>query len=188
MVRVYTKTGDKGTTSLFDGTRVDKDDLRVAAYGTVDELNSFMTAARTATAHEDVRQAVRDIQRFLFVLGADLATPTGDGKASAAVRRVTEADVAKLEAHIDTYWAKITDLDAFVVPGETQAAGHFHVARTVCRRAERLVVQLGRSEPVNEAVVRYLNRLSDLLFTWGRFEDEGVAPPDAIGGLGSDKP
>lgn len=186
MVRVYTKTGDQGATSLFDGTRVDKDDLRVEAYGTVDELNSVLSLARLATAHDDVRDHVRGVQRFLFVLGADLSTPPGEGKAASAVRRTTGDDVTALERLIDTYWAKLTDLDSFVVPGETEAAAHFHVARTVCRRAERCVVHVARTAPVNEEAVRYLNRLSDLLFTWGRHEDEGVTVPDRIGGLRSE--
>lgn len=185
MVRVYTKTGDKGETSLFDGSRVAKDDLRVEAYGTVDELNSVLSLARIATSHEDVREVVRGIQRFLFVVGADLATPPGDGKAAGAVRRVTEEEVGALEAHIDHYWGLITALDRFVVPGETVAGAHFHVARTVCRRAERLSVHLARQTAVGEPLVRYLNRLSDLLFTLGRFEDEETGQADAIDGLRS---
>lgn len=185
MVRVYTRTGDKGTTALFDGSRVPKDDLRVETYGTVDELNSQLSLARLATGHDDVRDAVRTIQRFLFVLGSDLATPPaddGDG-APDKVRRVTDDDVATLEDHIDAYWGRITETKSFVVPGETEAAAHFHVARTVCRRAERLAVHLAETAPVGAPVVAYLNRLSDLLFTWGRYEDEGVAEADRIGGL-----
>jgi cob(I)alamin adenosyltransferase len=185
MVRVYTKSGDQGQTSLFDGSRVDKDDLRVEAYGTVDELNSILSHARLSTPHDDVRGHVREIQRFLFVLGADLATPPGDGKAAGSVRRTSEDEVTSLEHLIDDYWARLSDLDSFVVPGETVPSAHFHVARTVCRRAERQVIHLARSRPVTEAVVHYLNRLSDLLFTWGRFEDEGVAAPDRIRGLGA---
>lgn len=183
MVRVYTKTGDKGETSLFDGSRVRKDDLRVETYGTVDELNSILSLGRLATPHEDVRGLIREIQRFLFVVGADLATPVGDHKASAAVRRVSAEDSSMLEAAIDTYWSKLTEIDRFVVPGETVPAAWFHVARTVCRRAERQAVHLGQRDAVGPDVVRYLNRLSDLLFTLGRYEDEGVTPPDAIGGL-----
>ncbi len=182
MVRIYTRTGDQGETSLFDGTRVPKDDLRVGAYGCVDELNSQLSLARLATRHADVRDAVRDIQRFLFVVGADLATPPGSGK-DAQVKRVGDADVTGLERLIDKYWARLDPLSTFVVPGETVAAAHFHIARTVCRRAERLVVDLSHRGPVGAPLLQYLNRLSDLLFTLGRHEDLGAAPADPIQGL-----
>lgn len=189
MVRVYTRTGDKGETALFDGSRVAKSDLRVDAYGTVDELNSCLSLARLAVRDPQVAAAVREEQRFLFVVGADLATPRdrgGASKAAGAVRRVAEADVARLESLIDAYWARIEALDTFVVPGETTAGAHFHVARCVCRRAERLVTALVAADGLDRVgaeVLGYLNRLSDLLFTWGRFADEGAAPADRISGL-----
>ncbi|MBW3582440.1 MAG: cob(I)yrinic acid a,c-diamide adenosyltransferase [Euryarchaeota archaeon] len=190
MARIYTRSGDKGDTSLFSGDRVSKATLRVEAYGTVDELNSVLSHARLASAHDDVRKHVRDIQRFLFILGADLATPPPDPEdvpdapeKDLAVRRVSDGEVKQLEEWIDAYWAKLSQLDRFVVPGETEAAAWFHVARTVCRRAERLVVALAEDDKVGEPVLHYLNRLSDLLFTWGRYEDEGVEEADQIAGL-----
>lgn len=188
MVRIYTRTGDKGKTGLFDGSRVEKDDLRVETYGTVDELTSVLSLARLTVDDPTLKDEIREIQRFLFTVGADLATPQKNPDASpedkaSQVRRVEEKDVARLEQLIDTYWERVDPMDQFIVPGETPAAAHLHVARTVCRRAERLTVRLARDAPVGPAVIRYLNRLSDLLFAWGRFADQGHAEADAIGGL-----
>lgn len=185
MVRIYTRTGDKGKTGLFDGSRVEKDDLRVETYGTVDELTSVLSLARLAVDEPTLQEELREIQRFLFIVGADLATPPSkEGERSGKeVRRVAEEDVARLETLIDRYWEQVDPMDQFIVPGETPAAAHLHVARTVCRRAERLCVRLAREGPVGAEVVRYLNRLSDLLFTWGRFADQGQAEVDAIGNL-----
>jgi cob(I)alamin adenosyltransferase len=179
MTRIYTRTGDRGKTGLFDGSRVDKDDLRVEAYGTVDELCSVLSLARLSVDDATLQTEIREVQRFLFIVGADLATPTGEKK-SDPVRRVTQEDVEGLEHLIDKYWERLDPMQQFIVPGETLAAAHLHVARTVCRRAERLVVQLNREAPVTESVIRYLNRLSDLLFAWGRYADQGKAEADPI--------
>ncbi len=186
MVRIYTRTGDKGETGLFDGSRVGKDDLRVEAYGTVDELTSVLSLARLSVDDAALQKEIREVQRFLFIVGADLATPerpNDEGSPGKEVRRVGDDDVAHLEALIDRYWERIDPMDQFIVPGETPAAAHLHVARTVCRRAERLAVRLAREDTVGATVIRYLNRLSDLLFAWGRFADQGHAEADAIGGL-----
>lgn len=166
-MKVYTKTGDGGETSLFAGGRVPKSDLRVAAYGTVDELNSVIGVVRAYGVAQAVDRWLETIQNDLFVIGADLATPL-DAKADWLVR-LTEAPVAQLESWIDEMTEQLPELKAFILPGGTLAAAQAHVARTVCRRAERLTVELAAQHPINELVVRYLNRLSDFLFTLARY-------------------
>jgi cob(I)alamin adenosyltransferase len=167
--RIYTKTGDQGETALGDGSRVGKDHPRVAAYGSVDELNAVLGLLRaTAGAEGEARGLpglLRDVQNDLFDVGADLCVP---GEGGDDRLRVRPAQVAALEAAIDRLNAGLAPLRSFVLPGGSPAAAWCHLARTVCRRAERDVVALGRSEKVNPQVVVYLNRLSDLLFVLGR--------------------
>jgi len=166
-MKIYTKTGDDGTTSLFAGGRVAKTHLRVEAYGTVDELNSVLGVARAHQPHCDTWLA--QIQTQLFHLGADLATPL-DAKSDWIVR-MDAATIQWLEALIDERTAELPPLTNFVLPGGTPAAAHLHVARTVCRRAERLTVALADHEAIGEQVLPYLNRLSDTLFTLARWEN-----------------
>jgi cob(I)alamin adenosyltransferase len=163
MVKIYTKTGDDGTTSLFGGERVPKDALRIEAYGTVDELNSLLGLARAFGPPEQIDDIVRELQNELFTLGADLATP-----AAKMVRRIDADASALLERRIDRFDAELPPLKNFILPGGVQAAAVLHLARTVCRRAERLVVRLSRTEQDLGAVLVYLNRLSDLLFVLAR--------------------
>jgi len=168
-MKIYTKTGDDGTTSLFSGGRVKKNDLRVEAYGTVDELNSHVGVVR---AHNPTRASFNNlekVQNHLFRLGADLATPL-DAKPDWLVR-VDEEAVLWLEESIDKATEQLEPLKNFILPGGSPAAAHLHVARTVCRRAERLVVSLAEEETINEWVLKYLNRLSDWLFTLARYEN-----------------
>ncbi|MCB9451152.1 MAG: cob(I)yrinic acid a,c-diamide adenosyltransferase [Anaerolineaceae bacterium] len=175
-MKIYTKTGDKGTTSLFSGGRVSKTHPRVAAYGTVDELNAVIGVAR---AHRPTTQTdawLHGVQHQLFHLGADLATPL-DAKAKWVVRIDTTA-ITGLEEVIDTMTAALPPLTNFILPGGTPAAAQLHVARTVCRRAERLVVALGEDEPINENALIYLNRLSDFLFTLSRWENMQAGEPE----------
>jgi cob(I)alamin adenosyltransferase len=168
-MKIYTKTGDNGTTSLFSGGRVPKNHLRVEAYGTVDELNSMLGVVRAHEAHATTDGWLHIIQGHLFHLGADLATPL-DSKADWVVRM--DADkVNWLEGRIDEMTAQLPELRSFILPGGAITAAHLHVARTVCRRAERLVVTLQAHEPVGELVGVYLNRLSDFLFTLARWEN-----------------
>ncbi len=171
--RIYTRTGDTGETALSDGTRVPKHALRVAAYGTVDELNATLGMARLAAEGDDLPR----IQNDLFDLGADLATPgfEGDAAAKRPRLRIVAAQVARLEAEIDVMNARLEPLSSFVLPGGTALAAHLHLCRTVCRRAERCVTELASRETVNPEAARYLNRLSDWLFVasraandWGR--------------------
>jgi cob(I)alamin adenosyltransferase len=168
-MKIYTKTGDNGTTSLFSGGRVPKNHLRVEAYGTVDELNSTLGVVRAHEPHASTDDWLHTIQGHLFHLGADLATPL-DSKADWVVRM--DADkVNWLEGRIDEMTAQLPELRSFILPGGAITAAHLHVARTVCRRAERLVVALQAHEPVGELVGVYLNRLSDFLFTLARWEN-----------------
>lgn len=167
--RIYTRTGDDGTTALGTGERRKKYDLRVVAYGTVDETNAVIGVARLHLADAPPIDAMLGlIQNDLFDLGADLAVPQRDGKAERL--RVLPSQVERLERDIDTLNAALAPLNSFVLPGGTPAAAHLHLARTVCRRAERAVVELAAQpdEPVGDAAIQYLNRLSDFLFVASR--------------------
>jgi len=170
--RIYTRTGDDGTTALGDGERRKKYDLRIAAYGTLDEVNAAIGIARLHTADNAALDAVlARIQNDLFDVGADLCTP-GKGKGPGGARlTVTAAQVAWLEAEIDRLNAELAPLRSFVLPGGTAAAAYLHLARTVCRRAERLIAELMEKphESVAPEVLKYVNRLSDLLFVASRY-------------------
>lgn len=179
-MRIYTRTGDSGETGLFGSGRVSKADLRVEAYGTVDELNAQIGWAETLLRHLALSEPLHRVQADLLVIGADLATPP-DASAAAAARtqRIAAAQTGRLEAWIDRLDAETALLTTFVLPGGTAGAAALHVCRTVCRRAERRVVALSAAEPVNPEVVVYLNRLSDLLFVLARWVNarEGAAEP-----------
>ncbi len=170
--RIYTRTGDDGTTALGSGERRPKHDLRVAAYGTVDETNAAIGVVRVHLADATELDAMLGrIQNDLFDLGADLAVPQRDGKAERL--RMLASQVERLERDIDTLNAELSPLTSFVLPGGTSAAAYLHLARTICRRAERMMVELAAKpeEPVNEAAIRYINRLSDFLFVASRFQN-----------------
>jgi len=178
-MKLYTKTGDNGETSLFDGTRVRNDHLRVATYGDVDELNAQIGVARVLAADRaapaemrDIVDHLRRIQSDLFTMGAELATPRADRQQSEAP---FAADVIpRLERLIDEAVANVPALKTFVLPSGTLLAGHLHVCRTVCRRAERGVVRLADVEPISSCVIIYLNRLSDLFFAWARLANHSA--------------
>ncbi len=172
--KIYTKTGDRGTTGLGTGARVPKHDLRIAAYGTVDETNAALGLARLH-AKGDLDTALMRIQNDLFDLGADLSVPE-DGKGGEALR-IIEAQVERLESEIDAMNQKLLPLTSFVLPGGTPAAAYLHMARTFCRRAERLMVELvkEKGEDINEAALRYINRLSDYLFVAARITNDNGA-------------
>lgn len=173
--RIYTRTGDAGETGLFGGKRLAKDDRRVAAYGTVDELNAALGVARAAGAGE-IDVVLGELQHKLFDLGAELATPPEHGEPPGGV---THADVEKLEAAIDRADGDLSKLRAFILPGGTPLAASLHLARAVCRRAERETVTLQRAEPETPAVVlTFLNRLSDLLFVLARLANHRAGAPD----------
>ena len=165
-MKIYTKTGDGGETGLFGGRRVPKDDLRVTAYGEVDELNANLGFAITQLAAPGLADEIRQVQSDLFTLGADLATPAGDGKDREV--RLTADAVAKLEEAIDRHDAGNEPLTSFILPGGSPGAAALHVCRTVCRRAERAAVRLAAAEEIGPHPLAYLNRLSDLLFVLAR--------------------
>jgi cob(I)alamin adenosyltransferase len=169
-MKIYTKTGDEGLTGLFGGGRVSKDDPRVEAYGDVDELNAFIGLARAAEPMQEIDEVLVPIQRDLFSLGALLATPDPEKMRQHLTKaRISDDRIAELERSIDKCDHELEMLKAFILPGGTQKAAALHVARTVCRRAERRVISLQREVEIPQIVVIYLNRLSDLLFTLARF-------------------
>lgn len=170
-MKVYTRRGDRGETDLFGGPRVAKDDLRVEACGAVDELNAVVGCAAAATAHEDLRAILGEVQSLLFDLGGTLATPDAAQRAKSRVPGVEQRDIDAAESQIDGLEKELEPLKRFVLPGGTAAAAELHVARTVCRRAERRCVALHREDPINEPSLGYLNRLSDLLFVMARVEN-----------------
>ena len=166
LTRIYTRGGDAGETSLGDGARVAKHDLRVEAFGTVDEANAAVGLARLAAPPEADAMLGR-IQNDLFDLGADLCTPE-DGRRAAGALRIQASQVERLEHEIDALNAELKPLDSFVLPGGTPCAAHLHLARTITRRAERLVAALAARETINGEALKYLNRLSDHLFVLSR--------------------
>ena len=174
--RIYTRTGDSGDTALGNGVRVAKHSLRVGAYGTVDEVNATLGIARLH-AGGDLEAGLARIQNDLFDLGADLCTPDMENDAAAPHPRlrVVASQVTRLETEIDAMNAGLKPLRSFVLPGGSALAAHLHLCRTVCRRAERLVVELATLEAVNAEAVRYLNRLSDWLFVASRLANDGGA-------------
>ena len=168
-LKIYTKTGDDGETGLFGGGRVPKDHSRVVAYGDVDELNAVIGMARSVEMMPRIDEVLAPVQRDLFALGALLATPDHvKMKEHLAKARITDARIAQLEQAIDDGEAELEPLKAFIMPGGTAKAAALHVARTVCRRAERAVIHLQREAEIPQIVVIYLNRLSDLLFVLAR--------------------
>jgi len=184
-MKIYTRGGDTGETSLFGGERVSKSAPRVSAYGEVDELNSVLGMARAELADEDLRAKLETIQSSLFDLGGELATP---GAAERAARgkagpRVADSDVGELEGWIDRLETELEPLRNFILPGGAPAAALLHFARTVCRRAERAVISLAECEAIDPLLVRYLNRLSDFLFVMARAVNRraGIAEPQWIG-------
>ena len=165
MSKVYTRTGDRGKTSLYTGERVSKDSLRVEAYGSGDEADSVLGQARAFAVHENVKSTIYKLQKDLWMLMADVASVGNEPN-------IKPEDVTELERLIDSYTESLQPLDHFLVPGETKSESFLNAARSVVRRAERAMWRLNESEPVNEVDIRYLNRLSDLCFTLGRYESE----------------
>lgn len=180
-MKIYTKTGDQGKTSLFGGKRVSKDSPRVEAYGAVDELNAILGIVMTHVDDDTLYERLLTLQNELFVIGADLATPEeeeGGGKAASWVPRMTGESIEQLEAWIDEAQDELAPMKSFILPGGVPAATHLHHARTVCRRTERRVVALEHWGTVGEFVRIYLNRLSDLLFVWARLVNHRAGVTD----------
>ena len=172
-MKVYTKTGDKGTTALFGGTRVPKDHIRIESYGTVDELNSYIGLIRDQDFDQHYKEVLIEIQDRLFTVGAILATPPEKEVMKNGEKRlqnlgIVESDIELLEKEIDTMEEALPQMTHFVLPGGHTTVSYCHVARCVCRRAERLAVHLSHNEPVADIAIKYLNRLSDYLFVLAR--------------------
>ncbi|HID06164.1 MAG TPA: cob(I)yrinic acid a,c-diamide adenosyltransferase [Armatimonadetes bacterium] len=172
---IYTRAGDTGETTLANGIRVGKDSLRVHACGEVDELNSLLGVAAAFVKDDDVQQILMQVQHELFDVGADLAALPTDNSAEF---HVTPHHVSTLEDWIDLFEAEVPAAVKFILPGGVKAAAFLHLARTVCRRAERVIVQLSRHEDINPQVLRYLNRLSDLLFVLARVVNHRASEPE----------
>jgi cob(I)alamin adenosyltransferase len=164
-MKIYTKTGDKGQTSLYDNTRVDKDSLRVESYGTIDELNSNIGLARNFIDDKDIVSILYRIQRELFDVAGELATADREK----FPEKITDEHVSFLENVIDTYVSKIPKVDKFIIPGSNKLSASLHVARTICRRSERRIITLSKEEVVSPTLIKYVNRLSDCLYTLARF-------------------
>lgn len=169
-MKIYTKTGDKGETSLYDGTRIGKDSLRVESYGTVDELNSSIGFASHFVYDADVKKKLFSIQKKLFFVAGELATKE-EGKFN---YKIKEEHILSLEGWIDEYLEKIDKVDAFIVPGSSQASSALHLSRTVCRRAERRILALAREEEVSPVLIKFINRLSDTLYTFARYLESEI--------------
>lgn len=163
-MKIYTRTGDAGETGLWGGQRVAKDTLRVQAYGTVDECNAAIGVARANLLDPTLDALLAEVQNQLFVVGSDLASPDP----AARVPRISSAEIDQLESAIDDLEAGLAPLRQFILPGGNLAAAHLHLARTICRRAERNVVSLAHEEPLSDSIAMYLNRLSDFLFVAAR--------------------
>ena len=168
MTRIYTKTGDDGTTGLIGGKRVAKDALRIEAYGSIDEMNAVLGAVVSFTLPERARRILIRIQDDLFSIGADLALPAGMERSQWGIPAITDADIKALEDEIDECEAALTPLQRFILPGGSTPGALLHLARTVARRAERRCVALAHAERVDPQIIRYLNRCSDLCFVLAR--------------------
>ena len=169
-LKIYTKTGDAGTTGLYGGKRVAKDSPRIEAYGDVDELNAVLGMTISESPHQPIRKTLQEIQEALFVLGAQLASPNNDPK----IEVITSAHIDRIERQIDTITETLEPLKTFILPGGSKTAAHLHLARTICRRAERATVHLATlpNESVDRWNLIYLNRLSDFLFVLARLANQ----------------
>ena len=180
MTRIYTKTGDKGETELFGGDRVSKDSSRIEAYGTVDELNSFIGLAVTEVRNEEVKNLLIKIQNELFEVGSNLAAPDIKKDKKNLIPKIKEDFFLDAEKAIDRFEEILEPLKNFILPGGTKGAAILHVCRSVCRRAERRVVALNKSVNIDEKIIIFLNRLSDLFFVLARYENHAAGNKDFI--------
>lgn len=168
-MKIYTKTGDNGETGLIDGKRLSKDSLRIQAYGEIDELNAVLGLCRCSNKNQKLEKILHELQVELFDLGAGLATPLNK---KLKISRITAEQIQNLEQWIDDIEEKLTPLKNFILPGGTPTASHLHLARTVCRHAERSIVALSKKEKINPNIIPFVNRLSDLLFVMARFSNK----------------
>jgi cob(I)alamin adenosyltransferase len=171
-MKIYTKGGDKGETGLFGGERVSKDSTRIEAYGTVDELNSFIGLALIEAKDKEVKKLLEKIQNTLFVLGADLSTPDNEKNKNHNIPRISKSYYEEIEKEIDKFDSRLDELRNFILPGGSKGAALLHICRTICRRAERRVVALNNIVNLNPDIIILLNRLSDLFFVLARYENK----------------
>ncbi len=183
MTKIYTKTGDRGDTGLFGGGRVSKDSKRIEAYGTVDELNTFIGLTIVEIKNDEITKLLQKIQNELFVLGSNLATPDIDKNKKLKIPKITEKMIKDAEEAIDHFEEKLEPLKNFILPGGSKGAALLHICRTICRRAERKTVALNLSEKINDSLIIYLNRLSDLFFVLARYENLISDIPDVKWGI-----
>jgi cob(I)alamin adenosyltransferase len=165
---IYTHTGDEGMTSLIDGSRVRKNSIRIESYGTIDELNSLLGFAKHFVADQDIIEKIHMVQIELFAIASELADPKG----KMCPKKLEDAEIIRFESWIDEYVKRINPAPQFIVPGSSQASGILHVTRTVCRRAERMMITLEETEAVNPFLIQYINRLSDVIDTFARFLEQ----------------
>ncbi len=177
-MKIYTKTGDDGSTSLFGGTRVQKNNIRINAYGTIDELNSVIGLALSHKISEEVKFELQEIQNTLFQIGSELASP--ENVKSDLIKKTSKEEINYLESLIDKFDENLPPLKNFILPGGIESASYLHFARTVCRRAERIIVELKELELININTLIYLNRLSDLLFVLARYENYVTQTPEIV--------
>ena len=171
-MKVYTKNGDKGMTSLIGGKKIEKDDIRVEAYGTVDELNSYIGLCYHYLKEDSDKEALRKIQVKLFDIGAELSSPNYK-----RIKNITkEDDVEELERLVDYYTDKIEKINEFIVPGTSIASANLHIARTICRRCERRILSLSKQDEINLVILKYINRLSDFLYILARYSEDEIIP------------
>ncbi len=175
-MKIYTKTGDDGNTSLFGGERVHKNDLRINAYGTIDELNAIIGVVISDEINDEIKIELRKIQNTLFFIGSELATP--ENVKSELIKKISISDTETIEKLIDEFDDKLPQLKNFILPGGSKGSSNLHFARTICRRAERILVELNIKENINRNLLVYLNRLSDLLFVFARYENFVTSTPE----------
>jgi cob(I)alamin adenosyltransferase len=179
-MKIYTKTGDKGETGLFGGERVSKDSLRINAYGTIDELNSFLGLAITEVVDKRISEDLKKIQNQLFTVGTDLATPDTEKNKKLNIQRTPPSYYEETEKMIDYYDSNLEELKNFILPGGSKGSALLHVCRTVCRRAEREIIGLKKAVTIDDNILIFLNRLSDLFFVLSRYENKASNNPDVI--------
>lgn len=177
-MKIYTKGGDKGETGLFGGERVSKDSERIEAYGTIDELNSFIGLAAAEIEDQKIISLLEKIQNYLFILGADLSSPDTEKNQKQNIPRVTEEFINEMEKEIDYFDSRNEELKNFIIPGGDKGTALLHVCRTVCRRGERRVVTLNKKVNIGQNIIIFLNRLSDLFFVLARYQNKISGIPD----------
>ena len=177
-MKIYTKTGDKGETGLFGGERVSKHSTRLDAYGTIDELNSFLGLAILEVNNQEIKNIIKEIQQKLFVVGSDLATPQTEKNQKLKITRTPDEYIDETEKLIDKFESQLDELKNFILPGGSKGSALLHICRTIARRAEREIVALKNTEEIGNNIVIFLNRLSDLFFVLSRFENKYSNIPD----------